>query len=231
MGNTARHRWIYAGLALADGVGLVSAPERSAPPSQPPPPPAQPTELPTPAQTRRPLLLPGQQAALFGDALAAGLVVALTHLTNEARVPLYAQARRDNTVEDWVVRGWFADVLRDRPQVILGAFRWAATVPAAAMHRIEELATERAARMVWLAPPGATEAQIVGVARALNELRAGRPYWPHRLFRSDGLTIPVGPDGATPSAMGFAGWAGALWAYLSSAGRGSLSKWHSPSAG
>jgi hypothetical protein len=217
MPTTARSRWLYSGLALADDVGLVTTAEVRAP-SQPPPallPAHEPAPLvPVSKPPRVPLLAAGKRAMLFGDALVGGLVTPLGHLVREAEATLFAQGRHGSQPEQWLLRGWFEDVLAQKADVLLAAFAWPAELSTTAMHRLEEIATDRMTRIVWVAPPGATPQRIVSVARELNELRQGRPYWPHRMFRSDGLTIPVGPDGRTPTARGYAGWAGALWAYL-----------------
>jgi hypothetical protein len=217
MSTSARSRWLYSGLAMADDVGLVSATDTRLP-SQPPPallPAHEPAPLvPVAPPTRRPLLATGQRAMLFGDAFVGGLATPLGHLLKEVEADLRAHGRHGSQPEQWLLRGWYESILEHKPHVLLGAFAWSAELSAAAMHRLEEIATERAVRVVWVAPPGTTAARVVAVARELTDLRQGHLCWPHRIFRSDGLTIPLGPDGRTPTARGYAGWAGALWTYL-----------------
>ena len=60
----------------------------------------------------------------------------------------------------------------------------------------------------------ATKAETVWVAPLSDGTK--KPSRPHRsdVFPSDALTVPRGPDGRSPTAIGYAGWAGAIWRWL-----------------
>jgi hypothetical protein len=60
--------------------------------------------------------------------------------------------------------------------------------------------------LVWIRPPApASVAQLVRAA--VEAVRVPS-------FHSEHLAIPFGPDHETPSASGYAGWAGAIWRWL-----------------
>ena len=175
--------WLYGGLALAEGVGLVSTPEASEHP---------PFQL-------------GGSVVLFGDELALGLGTPFRELCEMDWLGLEVSGRRGSKPSEWLDRGWAKKLGgRPAPTLFLGAFQWPSSAPDAAMRAIEHV-VEASGPVLWLAPPWAAEA-----SRAM-ELRQ-RP--PHGVFCADALDIPLGPDGRQPTAMGYAGWAGALWKWL-----------------
>ena len=66
------------------------------------------------------------------------------------------------------------------------------------------LAAEVRPRSVaWLRDPKAGP----GVRKVLDEAKVPS-------FHTEALSLPLGPDGVTPTVAGYAGWAGALWRWL-----------------
>jgi len=191
--DSAKREWLLGGLGLADGVGLV-----------------RPTlgedEL---VPGRQPIIKPGERFALFGDALATGLAVSLMPLTRGANVRLHADGRAGMGPQDWIDQSLLKPLLEGAPEPLLGVFAWGDVVPTRAMFGLEEQAVARGRALIWVAPPAAGQA-------ALRVVEHGLHARPHRLFRSDGLSIPLGPDNMHPTVRGYAGWAGALWDWLSS---------------
>ena len=59
---------------------------------------------------------------------------------------------------------------------------------------------------VWVMPP-----KDRGSAA---ELRAALGRFGAECFPSDELVLPRGQDGVLPTAIGYAGWAGAIWRWL-----------------
>jgi hypothetical protein len=190
--DSAKREWLLGGLGLADGVGLVSPlPEDELVPG------------------RQPIVQPGGRFALFGDALATGLAVSLMPLTKGANVRLHADGRGGRTALEWLEADWLLPLLEGPLEPLLGVFAWGDVVPTRAMFGLERQATERGRPLIWVAPPAAG----IGALRVVEHGLEGRP---HRLFRSDGLSIPLGPDNIHPTVRGYAGWAGALWDWLTS---------------
>lgn len=63
------------------------------------------------------------------------------------------------------------------------------------------------AEVVWIGPP-ALPFPRHGVS---DMIREEAPFY----FASETLDIPRSPDGLHPNAVGYAGWAGAIWRWLS----------------
>jgi hypothetical protein len=191
--QSQKRAWIYSGLALPKGVGLVRPAagilERRRP---------------------GPEALRDLRVALVGDELAEGLERALCVLFQEAGALMEARCRRGSTVAAWVEEGWLADVLAARPAGVLAAFTWGVvgpnryTVPTGAMRVAQEQADALGARIVWVAPPTV----LPDAAREVRENVIGER---HGVLTSEGLDIQLGPDGASPTVLGYAGWAGAVW--------------------
>jgi len=182
--DDARRAWIYSGLALAEDVGLV----------------AQSTE-----GARKKTLV--RELAVFGDELARGLGVPLRQLVGR-RAEFGCYGRPDSCPRDWVEKGWAADLARllKRPTLMLGAFHWDSSIDVLAMSSIEALLGSNDNEITWLVPPSVTLDMVAAVAGAVTN--------PCRLFRSDELDLSLGPDGRYPTTVGYAGWAGAIWAWL-----------------
>jgi hypothetical protein len=181
--DDARRAWIYSGLALAEGVGLVARSSEGT--------------------RKKPLV---REILVFGDELARGLGVPLRQLVG-SRTAFGCYGRPESRLSDWVDKGWAAELARAivRPTLVLGAFQWDRGVDVRALGAIETLLGP-ANEVAWLVPP-AVELDVVATV-------AGLVADPGRLFRSDELDLPLGPDGRHPTTVGYAGWAGAVWAWM-----------------
>jgi hypothetical protein len=194
--QTAKRRWIYSGLAIPKGVGVV---RRSG------------------ADVSRPRADfgagPTVRVALIGDELADGLSMALRLLGEEAGALIDSCPRPASTVASWLDEGWFDHVLAGTPQWVVAAFTWGIpgsarlAVPTGAMRVAQESADRVAARVVWVAPPGV-------LADAVREVRENIIGERHGVLSTEGLQIQLGPDGERPTALGYAAWAGNVWKQL-----------------
>ncbi len=193
--QTAKRRWIYTGLALPSDVGLVRHSEI-------------PSDLPK-------VELSSIRLALIGDELAEGLQTALSVLGEESGAFVDARPRRGSTVAAWLDGGWLAEVLEGMPSWVVAAFHWGVVsasrfaVPTGAMRVAQDEADRCGARIVWVAHPGV-------LPDALREVRENVVGNRHGVLSSQGLHIQVGPDGTDPTALGYAGWAGAVWKQIES---------------
>jgi hypothetical protein len=143
--------------------------------------------------------------ALFGDELAVGLGTPLAELAH-GHVRFGMRAHDKSAPYDWVRFQWMADFVRTQPgpTVFLGVFRggYAADHSDYVMQTIETIASTNGSTVAWLGPPGQ------------SVLTYGGKLGPHQLFAADDLDIQLGPDESHPTAVGYAGWAGAIWAWL-----------------
>lgn len=194
--QTAKRRWIYSGLALPKGVGVVRRSLAG-------------LGVPRPDLASGPTL----RVALIGDELGDGLAMALRLLGEEAGAAVDACPRPGSTVAGWLDEGWFEQVLAGLPQWVVAAFMWGLpggermAVPTGAMRVAQDAADRAEARLIWVAPPGS-------LPDAVREVRENVVGARHGVLSTEGLQIQLGPDGAQPTALGYAAWAGNVWRQL-----------------
>ena len=181
----SKRAWIWGGLNLTPGVGLVAAVPRSGPGLKP---------------SRR--IAPDRRVLVLGGTLASGLGSPLQQLAREARVVLRvhatpgapAAATRATVV---------AEAKTSRPDLVLVVLEPEDVGPEAsqALAQLVKTLRQLGVEAVWVAP--------------LSD-GSKKPARPQRsdVFPSDALQIPKGPDGRSPTAIGYAGWAGAIWRWL-----------------
>ena len=183
--QTQKRSWIYGGLAHPPGMVLARAAPRG----------------------RR--LAPGATMLLTGDAHAWGLSPFLSHLCRDGEVTFIERAHRC-TLEDWVdTAGLRQAVAEAKPTVVvisLGPTKPLCPASCAAIGEIAAAARHRGGTLVWLRPP-----QTGPLSRPFR-LELSRAKVPS--FHSEALRLPRGPDEKTPTARGYAGWAGALWRWI-----------------
>lgn len=141
-----------------------------------------------------------------GDQHVEGLAAALRGLAGKVGVTLgvlKVDALRAESEAERAVLGLVEEV---RPKVVLVS-------GAGERDRLYELAMKllvgarvAGSRLVWLRP--AHDRELAGEIRRQLD-RVGVPS-----FHSEVLDLQFGPDGRTPTAAGYAGWAGALWRWL-----------------
>jgi lysophospholipase L1-like esterase len=199
-------RWLYAGLLLMAGVGVIKL-------------------------STGPRLRPGLRVLLIGDSLAVGMAPHFQALAKEAKVQFQSLALQGTRIDQWAQSAKLKEKLQTfRPELVLislGTNDEYLTGDAVARQRpyLEQLLNlfqqytldgeyhVGPEWVVWIGPPTLPKATngIVGMIRdAAGGLLTRFYYYP-----SDRLQIPRGPDKIHPTARGYAGWAGAIWHWLS----------------
>jgi lysophospholipase L1-like esterase len=189
-------RWLYAGLLLtAAGVGLVHA-------------------------FRGPKIRAGERLLLVGDSLAVGLAPPMKALAAESKVEFQSLALTGSRIDQWARSNKLTEKLTTyRPKLALislgtnDAYGTGANIvqqTAAALETL--LAKFRVANVdvAWIGPPKLPAAPSPAVLTMLKQSISSSHY-----FASDTLGIPRAPDGVHPTLRGYAGWAGAIWRWLS----------------
>lgn len=179
--DARKRTWIWGGLALPPGAGLVR-----------------------PGRVRAAVAAP--RLLLVGDGHARGLMVPFRQLAEDAGHGFRADARPGTTVVDWASQPWLrAQLTAYEPSLVLVSLaggRVPAPIEARAMTDwIYHLLASRA-RPVWIAPPAPNQAALRSELR--DELR-----------RAGIATFPSEKLALQPTALGYAGWAGAIWRWLS----------------
>lgn len=205
-------RWLLGGLLLAGGIGLVAA------------------------VRRRPKLTEHSRLLMFGDSMAQGLDPHMKALAKESGIPYFAAAVPGTRIDQWAASQKLDQYLAEfQPTLTLVALGtndaylpgdvWQKQAPHL-QTLLEKLRTFSNANVndaagphyaagteiIWIGPPP-LPATHLGMSLNTDFLEALAKAVPH-YFPSDELDIPRGPDGLHPSAAGFAGWAGRIWASL-----------------
>lgn len=195
-----KRTWIWGGLGLATDAVLVT-PRRAAS--------AGIAGL-SAARPARARIGRGSRVLLVGDETAAGLYLPLRQMAQDHDAVLRGRAEPGTSIEDWASQALLASELRVfSPTVVLVCLglhrgRPAARNGATASAPATPVPLSCHVPLVWVAPP---------VEDA--ELRAVLSELPIEVFPSYELVLPRGAAGIYPTAIGYAGWAGALWRWLS----------------
>jgi lysophospholipase L1-like esterase len=191
----SNRRWIYVGLGLAAGYGLVRI-------------------------IWAPRIKPGETRLLvIGDSLAVGLAPYLRDMAGRERIAFASLAKVGTRIDQWADSASLRELLaKFRPTVVLVSLGTndeyltgadAVERQRAAMRRLVALLmTVTPQHIIWIGPPTLPKATN-GIVPMLKAEIPSRDYFP-----SDQLAIPRGPDGIHPTARGYAGWAGAIWQWL-----------------
>jgi hypothetical protein len=193
-----KRSWIWGGLGLASSSGLVVTEQKKT----------------APVDGGKRCLVRGARMLVVGDATAKGLGPALRQLAQEEGVLLIAGGRAGTTIADWAKEPWLAEHLASFPATIavvsLGLGDLAPDrdlrPDLAAIARTLRTARPPGVPSVWVLPPKPREETEV--------LRAALGQFGAACFPSDALVLPRGQDGVLPTAIGYAGWAGAIWRWL-----------------
>lgn len=188
-------RILYAGLLVVAGAGLVRA-------------------------LRGPRVRSGTSRVLVvGDEHGAGLAAPLRAMAKDQKVQFDAITMPGSTIDQWARSEKLRERLsKFRPTMVLvslgvnddrlpGAEH--VSRQAQALEQLLKLLNGSGAEVVWVGPPK-TPWNSRGLVEMLRRTIARTHY-----FRSETLAIPRGPDGMTPTARGYAGWAGAVWRWVS----------------
>jgi len=211
-------RWILGGLLIAAGIGLARV------------------------LTARPKIHSGGRTRLLlvGDSHAQGLTPHLKSLATDQKVPFVALSKVGTRIDQWAQSVKLDDALRDfQPTLVLvslgtndayqGTGTWEKEHAAyeTLLGKLTSFSNKNAngehpadgpflsagAEVIWVGPPRLPPKSLTGSPldpAFLNELANAAPNY----FHSEELAIPMGPDGIHPTASGYAGWAGALWVWL-----------------
>jgi len=200
-------QWIYAGLALVAGIGVVKL-------------------------IGGPRIRRGMRVLLVGDSLAVGMAPYFGALAKEAGVEFKSLATSGTTIEQWSKSAELANLLNAfQPQMVLVSLGTNDSVSKAAgvvertrvaLDRLLTLLTgwKRAdgatgpENVVWIGPPKLPVNLNPEIAKMLQDA-AGLVAPRFSYYHSERLDLPRGPDGLHPTARGYAGWAGAIWHWLS----------------
>jgi len=192
--------WIYSGLAVAAGVGLVvaSRPSSSGPQVGGAPP--------------KPRLGPGSRLLLVGDSLAQGLAPPLGELAKGLGVAFRADGRVGTRIAQWAAQPWLSADLAWGPTMVLvslGTNDMKLPAPAVEQPALAQLAARlksSGSRVVWLNPP-----TMPFPDRGVLAMIAATGL---EVFHSEALQLTRGPDGIHPTVSAFAGWAGSIWRWV-----------------
>lgn len=190
-------QWLYAGLALVAGVGVVRL-------------------------MSGPRIKRGLRVLLVGDSLAVGTAPHYAALAKEAGVDFKSIAIVGTRIDQWATSADLAKAIKDfNPGLVLvslgtnDAFMRGDVIPK--QHAaLEKLLTVLADRdIVWIGPPTLPNPPTPGMITMIQDA-AGNALSPrYHYFHSERLSIPRGPDKIHPIVRGYAGWAGAVWHWLS----------------
>jgi lysophospholipase L1-like esterase len=189
-------RWLLGGLLFAGGVGAVRA------------------------ITARPKLNAESSVLLIGDSMGVGMAPHFKGLAHEEGLPFETVALTGTRVDQWVNSNRLLQKLNlIRPSHVLISLgtndAYSGKTPENIHENTKELVEiikEFNANPIWIGAPSLPE-RTGGVDLHVDNLlaiRSGTPYY----FDSSTLTIPRGPDDLHPTAAGYAGWAGAIWNWL-----------------
>lgn len=191
-----KRSWIWGGLGLASSAhGLV-------------------TEAKKGAEVGKGCLRRGARLLAIGDATARGLSPALRQMSLDQGVLFRTDGRPKTTIADWAEEPWLAEHLRAYPATLTVISLGLADLTTetdlafdlARIARTLRTTLPRGVPAVWILPPR---------DRAETErLRAPLRALACECFPSEELVLPRGQDGILPTAIGYAGWAGAIWRWL-----------------
>jgi lysophospholipase L1-like esterase len=205
-------RWILGGLLIAGGIGLARV------------------------LTSRPKITHHTRLMLIGSSTAQGLNPHFKQLAAEARIPYLGRGVSGSRIDQWATSQWLDTYLAQfQPTLVLvalgtndaymGGDVWAKQ-SGALQKLLKKLGTfsnkyvndkaglhySAGAEIAWIGPP------------TLPEIYAGRRPDPAFLealadavpnyYDSTDLNIPRAPDQLHATAAGYAGWAGAVWNWL-----------------
>lgn len=188
--------WLYAGLIVAAGISISSILKAG------------------------PRVKKGDRILLFGDSLAVGLAPPLSDLAKSGGVGFTGIGKVGSTVRDWAGQSQLNTELRaklaERPTVVLCSLGTndEALSPDSARAEVPLIDTlialirDSGAELGWVGPP---RLQKTNGFSAIIQSKLPQ----NRYFHSEKYDIPRANDGLHPTVLGYAGWAGVLWRWVS----------------
>ena len=189
-------RWLLGGVLLAGGFGFVRA------------------------VSYRPKLTPESRILLLGDSMAQGMLPHFRKLSEEEGLSYVGAGLPGTRIDQWVDSNWLTKKLSEfaptHALVVLGTNdAYAAQGHSYVRERTKELVEKieaAGAHPIWIGAPKLPENYFSNRLDedVLDHIRSATRYY----FASEDYDIPRGPDELHPSAGGYAGWAGAIWNWL-----------------
>jgi lysophospholipase L1-like esterase len=201
-------QWLYAGLVVMAGLGaarLLSGPR----------------------------LRKGMRVLLIGDSLAVGMAPHFAALAKEAGIDFKALATVGTRIDQWSANADLKKLLESfQPELVLVSLGTndefmqgdAVKKQQPQLEKLLALLTQwprsrdyglGAEYIVWIGPPTLPNPPSPGIPKMIQDA-AGSVLAPRfSYFHSERLQMPRGPDGIHPNVRGYAGWAGAIWHWLS----------------
>jgi lysophospholipase L1-like esterase len=179
--------WVFAGLAVAAGYGLVRA------------------------LRCEPTIRPGDTVFFVGDSLAVGLGPFFAKLAKERGVEFYSASKTGTMMQNWLQNQTFKEKLeQSRANVVMVCL---GTNDAYSQRSATELRSDADAmlalargggrrKVLWILPP-----RLPKDDRATPAIRSTGS----EVFESASLKIPMGVDQIHPTSTGYAMWAGLVW--------------------
>lgn len=170
--------------------------------------------------TSRPKLSENSRVLIIGDSLARGMTPHFKNMAEEAEIPLLSIAVNGTRVDQWADSPELAAALIEFDPshvfVSLGtndAYSNKDPVEVAEeVQALVELIEETEAHVIWIGVPTLPPISNGSPLHEdiLDAIQATAPNY----YDSTELTIPRAPDLIHPTVSGYAGWAGAIWNWL-----------------
>ncbi len=180
-----------------------------------------------------PRLRKGMRVLLIGDSLAVGMAPHFAALAKEAGVDFKALATVGTRIDQWASNADLKKLLESfQPELVLVSLGTndefmqgdAVKKQQPQLEKLLALLTQwprsrdyglGAEHIVWIGPPTLPNPPSPGIPKMIQDA-AGSVLAPRfSYFHSERLQMPRGPDGIHPNVRGYAGWAGAIWHWLS----------------
>ena len=189
-------RWLLGGILLASGFGFIRA------------------------VTARPKLEKDSRLLLIGDSLSQGMLPHFRVFAEEAGVPYIGSGIPGTRIDQWAASNWLEKTLAEfKPTHVLVSLGTndaysnlsPQSVQQSAKTLIEKIQLA-GAHVIWIGAPALPETYGKNILHedTLQVVQGVAPYY----FASQEYSIPRGPDNLHPSVQGYAGWAGAIWNWL-----------------
>lgn len=201
--------WLYAGLVLMAGIGAARL-------------------------LGGPRLRKGMRVLLIGDSLAVGMAPHFAALAKEAGIDFKALATSGTRIDQWAANPELKKLLESfQPELVLVSLgtndsymqgSGAVQKQQAQLEKLLSVLTEWPRRrdyglgpdhIVWIGPPTLPKPPSPGIPKMIQDASGSVLSPRFYYFHSEKLTMPRAADGIHPNVRGYAGWAGAIWHWLS----------------
>lgn len=204
---TSKKSWLYAGLVLAAGAVAVRL-------------------------LNGPRLKRGLRVLLVGDSLAVGMAPHFLALAKEAGIDLRVLAKQGTRIDQWASSAELKQLVDSfKPELVLISLGTndeymqgdgVVTKQRAALEQfIARLHWSHShdyglgpEHIVWIGPPALPKASN-GISAMIQDAGGSVVSPRFHYFHSERLNLPRAPDRIHMSVRGYAGWAGAVWHWLS----------------